>query len=243
MEVREHGSNRWPTRRTVLVGAALTGLGTLAGCLDGGSEAEGSAPDPITIESDMQCDYCTMVIGDYPGPAGQSFYEDPGAVLGNGSDGGNGMGGGSESNGNESMHEGENENGENGSESDGNGSESDDVDRPAQFCSSRCTYTFTFENESEQEPEVSYLTDYSKVDYDVDTGGDEPEISRHLDADGFAPATDLTLVVDSDVQGAMGASLIGFSDGDDADSFQEEYGGDRYEHDEVNRDLLQSLRS
>ncbi|MFC6719008.1 nitrous oxide reductase accessory protein NosL [Natrialbaceae archaeon GCM10025810] len=204
-------SNRGPTRRTVLVGAALTGLGTLAGCLDGGSGAKKSAPDPITIESDRQCDNCTMVIGDYPGPAGQSFYDDPGAVLDSGSEGEDG--------------------------------ESDDQDRPAQFCSSRCTYNFTFKNESEQEPEVSYLTDYSTVDYDVDTGGEKPEISRHLDADGFAPATDLTFIVDSEVQGAMGASLIGFSDADDADSFREEYGGDRYEPDEVNRELLQSLKN
>ncbi|RKD88976.1 nitrous oxide reductase accessory protein NosL [Halopiger aswanensis] len=199
--------NSGPTRRAALIGAALTGLGTLAGCLGGGSGGGESMSDPITIESEMQCDNCTMTIGDYPGPAGQSFYEDAAAVLGSGSAGGEG----------------------------------DDQDRPAQFCSSRCTYNFTFENESEQEPEVSYLTDYSAVDYEIDTGGDEPEISRHLDADGFAPATDLTFVVDSEVRGAMGASLIGFSDGDDADSFQEEYGGDRYEHDEINRELIQSL--
>ncbi len=206
---RTRQSNAEPTRRTVLTGAALTGLGALAGCLGGGSGSEQSVADPVTIESDMRCDNCTMVIGDYPGPAGQSFYEDPEAVLGSGSE----------------------------------GSEGDEQDRPAQFCSTRCTYSFTFENESEQEPEGSYLTDYSAVDYDIDTGGEKPEISRHLDADSFAPLTDLTFVVDSDVQGAMGASLIGFSDGDDADSFQEEHGGDRYEPDEVNRELLQSLKN
>lgn len=183
-------------RRTILVGTATTGLAAIAGCLDG-TGSEESVPDPVTIEPETACDNCTMVIGDYPGPAGESFYDDPGAVLGE--------------------------------------------DRPAQFCSSRCTYTFTFDNEAKAEPSVVYLTDYSRVDWEVTSGGEALELSRHLDADAFAPATDLTFVVDSDVHGAMGRSLIGFSDADEAEAFQSEYGGERYEHEEVSRELLQSL--
>jgi hypothetical protein len=35
--------------------------------------------------------------------------------------------------------------------------------------------------------------------------------------------------------------MIGFSDADDAAAFRDEWGGDRYEHEEVNRELVQSL--
>jgi len=186
-------------RRAVLTGTAVVGLSALAGCLDD-SDGDADAPDPITIEPDRACDNCTMRIGDYMGSAGQSFYDDPDAVLAG-----------------------------------------DDTDRPAQFCSARCTYTFTFDNEAEAEPVVSYLTDYSSVDWSVDTGGDAPKMSRHLDADAFAPIADLTLVVDSDVEGAMGRSLLGFSNADDAESFQAEYGGELYEHEDVSPTLIQSL--
>ncbi|MFA9504318.1 nitrous oxide reductase accessory protein NosL [Natrinema sp. H-ect1] len=116
-----------------------------------------------------------------------------------------------------------------------------DEDRPAQFCSSLCTYAFTFEHEDDQEPSVTYATDYSSVDYEIDTDGDAPEITSHVEADDFAPITDLTLVVDSEVEGAMGPSMIGFSDTDDADAFQADYGGDLYEHGDVSRDLVMSM--
>nr|WP_049892993.1 nitrous oxide reductase accessory protein NosL [Natronococcus jeotgali] len=187
-------------RRTVLAGAATVGVAAVAGCMNGGDGSEASVPDPITVDSDRACDNCTMIIGDYPGPTGQSFYEDPESVLGDGEN------------------------------------------RAAQFCSSRCTYAFTFENESKAEPEVSYLTDYSSVDYELDENGDQPEMEKFLDAETFAVAKDLTLVVDSDVRGAMDKSMIGFSDTDGAESFQAEWGGDVYEHDEVNRELIQSLK-
>ena len=117
----------------------------------------------------------------------------------------------------------------------------DEEDRPAQFCSSLCTYAFTFEHEDEAEPEVAYLTDYSIVDYEIDETGDELEISSHAEAEAFGRAGDLTLVADSEVQGAMGASIIGFSDADEASEFQDEYGGDRYEHEEVDQELVMSL--
>ena len=184
-----------PTRRTVLAGTALVAVGTLAGCL--GDEDE--APDPITIQTGQICDNCTMDIIEYPGPVGQSFYENPEDVL------------------------------------------PDEGDRPAQFCSSLCTYTFTFEHEDEAEPEVSYLTDYSTVDYEIDETGEDPEISSHVETDAFGRADELTLVADSEVQGAMGTSMIGFSDADEAADFQDEYGGDLYEHDEVDQQLIMSL--
>ncbi len=112
-------------------------------------------------------------------------------------------------------------------------------DRPAQFCSSLCTYAFTFE--TDEEPDVVYLTDYSTVDYEIETSGDEAVISRHLEDAVFGNVSELSLVVDSDVGGAMGASMIPFGETADVDAFHEEYGGDRYQHDDVTRELVMNL--
>ncbi len=54
--------------------------------MNGGNGSEAAVPDPITVDGDRECDNCTMIIGDYPGPTGQSFYEDPESVLGDGED-------------------------------------------------------------------------------------------------------------------------------------------------------------
>lgn len=187
------GHDRTVTRRSVLGGVGAVGFGTVAGCLGNGDGDAG--PDPITIDEDQDCDQCTMVIGNHPGPAGQAHYEDATAVI--------------------------------------------DEDRPAQFCSSLCTYGFTFENDAELD--VVYLTDYSTVDYEIEDGDEGAVISRHLRDSAFGDASGLALVVDSDVGGAMGASMIPFGDADDADAFQEDHGGDRYDHDDVTRELVMDL--
>ncbi len=188
-------TDRSTTRRAVLGGVAVAALGSIAGCF--GNEETANAPDPISIDAEQACDNCTMVIGNHPGPAGQSHYEDPTAVL--------------------------------------------DEDRPAQFCSTLCTYAFTFDHEQESEPVVSYLTDYSAVEYEVDDSGQRTVISRHLEADAFGDASELTMIADSEVEGAMGKSMIPFGDADQADEFQAEYGGDSYENDEVTQELVMSL--
>ncbi|GAB7119554.1 hypothetical protein JCM9743_20180 [Natrinema sp. JCM 9743] len=113
-----NGADRSVSRRTVLVGSTLTGLTALGGCLGGDENADAEAPDPITIEAGTSCDNCTMAIVDYPGPVGESFYDDAEELLGD--------------------------------------------DRPAQFCSSRCTYAFTFDHEDDSEPIATYVTDESR---------------------------------------------------------------------------------
>lgn len=182
------------SRRTVLVGTAGAGLTALAGCLG----ENGDVPDPITIDDEQVCDQCTMVIGQHPGPNGQTHYENPEEVLGE--------------------------------------------DRPAQFCASTCAYTHTFDQEDAgHDPQVMYLTDYSSVEYDVEQDAGIEEITSHSEAAAFANAEDLTLVVDSDVLGAMGPSMIGFTDAEEAETFQAEYGGDLYDHDDVTAELVMSL--
>ncbi|QFU82788.1 nitrous oxide reductase accessory protein NosL [Natronorubrum aibiense] len=112
------------------------------------------------------------------------------------------------------------------------------------YCSSACAYEYYFEQlEAGHEPIVLYLTDYSAVDWEIIEDQGIEFISAHLEAEANASATDLEFVVDSDVFGAMGESLIGFTSAEDADSFTEEYGGERFDHESVTRELIDSLGS
>ena len=112
----------------------------------------------------------------------------------------------------------------------------------AHFCSSWCTYMYVRENEEHgTEPAGIYTTDYSTVDYEIREDAGTDVISAHLDREAFERAEELSYVVDSDVEGAMGASLIGFSDSDEADEFAEEYDGMVVEHDDITLEMVASL--
>lgn len=118
----------------------------------------------------------------------------------------------------------------------------DREDGIAWFCSLFCTYTFNFRAEdSGHEPAGSYATDYSAVEYSLETDAGTTVVSAHLGAEAFERLGELTLVVDSDVEGAMGGSLIGFSDPDDAAAFADEHGGDLIEHGEVTPEIVSTL--
>ena len=108
--------------------------------------------------------------------------------------------------------------------------------RPAQFCSSTCTYTYRFDAEDGgREPRVTFLTDYSRVDQEAFEEGDDVLFSSHVEADAFARTTELTVVAGSDVAGAMGPELIPFSDDADVDAFVDEYGGEPIDAESVDR--------
>lgn len=115
----------------------------------------------------------------------------------------------------------------------------DREDGHARFCSALDAYVWTLDRDPQ--PAVTYLTDYSTVDYEVWAEGGEAFVSAHLGADAFADATELTMIADGDVQGAMGPAMVPFSDPEDATAFQETHGGDRLAHDEVSRELVQSM--
>ena len=118
----------------------------------------------------------------------------------------------------------------------------DREDGVAWFCSSWCGYSFVFEWEDRgHDPAGMYGTDYSAVEYELVGDGPATLISEHPEPEAFVEMDELTLVVDSDVQGAMGSSLIGFSGADDADAFVAEHGGDRFEHDDVTAELIAAL--
>lgn len=87
-----------------------------------------------------------------------------------------------------------------------------------------------------------YVTDYSRVDYEVRVPRDTPVISSHTAADTFGDARELTYVAGSEVHGGMGPELIPFGDGADADSFVDEYGGRQVAFEDVDKDLLAEIR-
>jgi len=110
---------------------------------------------------------------------------------------------------------------------------------PATFCSTTCTYRHRFAKEQEGwTPAATFLTDYSAVDYDVRTDGGATVLSRHLEASAFAATTDLTVVANSDVQGAMGTAIVPFGDQGDAEAFAEEYGGQTLPAEDIQRELV-----
>ena len=116
-----------------------------------------------------------------------------------------------------------------------------DGENPVKFCSTTCTYRHRFQKEQEGwAPSATFLTDYSAVDYDVRTDGGATVLTHHLDASAFAPTVDLTVVVKSDVQGAMGTAIVPFSDTADAETFVEEYGGQTLPAEDVRRELVSS---
>jgi nitrous oxide reductase accessory protein NosL len=114
-------------------------------------------------------------------------------------------------------------------------------DGPAWFCSSVCAYRYRFDAiDRDWTPVVTYLTDYSGVDYTVQSG-DRQFISAHLDKESFERTANLEVVIDSGVEGAMGPALIPFGDGGDARSFAEAHGGDVIDATDVSRVLLDEL--
>lgn len=114
-------------------------------------------------------------------------------------------------------------------------------DEPARFCSTTCTYRHRFAKEREGwTPAATFLTDYSAADYDVRTDGGAVVLTRHLDASAFTTTSDLTVVANADVQGAMGTAIVPFGDSADAAAFAEEYGGQTLPAEDIQRELVSS---
>jgi nitrous oxide reductase accessory protein NosL len=114
--------------------------------------------------------------------------------------------------------------------------------RPAEFCSSVCTYAYRFDSEDAgRQPLVTFLTDYSRVDKEVFRAGGDVLFSSHVEAAAFAPTTELTVVVGSEVSGAMGPAIVPFGDDAVVESFLAEYGGQTMDVEAVDRGTLEVL--
>lgn len=113
---------------------------------------------------------------------------------------------------------------------------------PARFDSTWEAFQYDFERDDRGWTRVAfYVTDYSSVEYEVFTEDDTTFISTHPAADAFTDATEVSFVVGSAVEGAMGQDLIAFSDDDDSRAFAEEYGGTVTGYDDVTRSMVAEL--
>jgi nitrous oxide reductase accessory protein NosL len=117
-------------------------------------------------------------------------------------------------------------------------------DNPARFCSTWEAFQYDFERQDEGWTRaVFYVTDYSAVDYELTSDAGDLLISTHPEAEAFVDATTVTFVAGSEVKGAMGRDLIGFSEAADAEAFQADHGGDVLTFDEVSRSTIAQLAS
>ena len=106
---------------------------------------------------------------------------------------------------------------------------------PARFDSlAQCLFPYTAQKEGRGwEAETVYVTDYSSVDYDLPEREGTRYISRHTGPAAYAEADAVTLVVGSDVHGAMGPDAVPFSARADAAAFRDEWGGELRAFDDV----------
>ena len=103
----------------------------------------------------------------------------------------------------------------------------------------QCFFPHYFEGtDAGRSLDAAYVTDYSTVDYSVNTQGGSSYVTSHTDADAFADATELQYVVESDVEGAMGPDFVPFSDPGDAEGFADQYGGAVVSFDEISTTLV-----
>jgi nitrous oxide reductase accessory protein NosL len=115
-------------------------------------------------------------------------------------------------------------------------------ENPARFDSTWEAFQYDFERQNRGWTRSAfYVTDYSTVDYELRTDAGDTLISTHVEAADFADATTVTFVVGSEVKGAMGRDLIGFSAQADAEAFQSEHGGEMRAFDEVTEQTIAGL--
>lgn len=113
-------------------------------------------------------------------------------------------------------------------------------ENPARFDAlAACLFPYLFQQDQQgHTPIGAYATDYSAVEYTLETVAEQPYISSHTAAESFAPAETLHYVVDSSLQGAMGPDFFPFGDRADAEDVAEEYGGRVIGFEEISPDLL-----
>jgi len=92
------------------------------------------------------------------------------------------------------------------------------------------------------EATVIYVTDYSRVDWEIPEETERKKMPAPTAPDTFADATGLTYVIESDVMGGMGPDLIPFSETSEAESFADNYGGRTNGYDDIDRSLVDGIQ-
>jgi nitrous oxide reductase accessory protein NosL len=113
-------------------------------------------------------------------------------------------------------------------------------DNPARFDAlKQCMFPYLWEKQSlGWKASAIYVTDYSSIDYNVNTQGGNAYMSSHPEKEAFAKAEDLYYAVNSDVQGAMGYDFMPFSVESDATAYAEEWGGQVVRFGEIDEALV-----
>ena len=115
-------------------------------------------------------------------------------------------------------------------------------DNPARFDSTWEAFQYDFERQDRGwERTGFYVTDYSSVEYTLTQDGDSTLISTHPEAEAFVDASEVTFVANSEVKGAMGRDLIGFTVEADAESFSDDHGGTLLPFEDVTRETVAGL--
>lgn len=114
-------------------------------------------------------------------------------------------------------------------------------DGPAWYDSIRELCTDRFARETRHEPQVTYVTDYSAVEYTTEEAEDRTFISGAVAVDSFVPATEAVFVIESGVEGVMGPDLLPFSEQADAEAFVDTHGGRVLSWDEITLEILETL--
>jgi nitrous oxide reductase accessory protein NosL len=103
----------------------------------------------------------------------------------------------------------------------------------------QCFFPHYFEGrDAGRSLDAAYVTDYSAVEYTVNTQEGAAYITSDTDVDSLVDATTVMYVVESDVQGAMGPDFVPFSDDADAEAFAAEHGGSVVAFDEITPTLV-----
>ena len=100
-------------------------------------------------------------------------------------------------------------------------------------------YHFEMRN-SGAEAAAIYVTDYSLVDWELSS--DAMTMPSPTSPKTFADATELTYVAGSDAKGGMGATLLPFSNSDDAAQLTNEYNGRTISYDYIDRKIISGVR-
>jgi len=87
-----------------------------------------------------------------------------------------------------------------------------------------------------------YVTDYSRVDWEIPEGTERKKMPAPTAADTFADATGLSYAVETDVMGGMGPDLLPFSNSDEAETFAEAHGGRTLGYDDIDRPLVEGIQ-
>ncbi len=78
-----------------------------------------------------------------------------------------------------------------------------------------------------------YVTDYSKINYTVETVREKKYISTHTQPETFNHAREVKYIAESNVLGGMGKELIPFSKQNDIEEFTNKYGGEILSFDDI----------